>query len=292
MSPIDVCIAIFVQVLWGSVLTLAKPLVGQLPPILLMAVAYTLAAVTLYPMAPRLRTRPRHLLIISLTAGTIQAAMLLSGLKLLPASTAMLVLQLQIPFAAVLAWFVGRDKPSIRNWIGMVLVLIGIVIVIGRPDGQGQALGVILVGVSGVFWAGGQVGIAVWGRDSGLAVYAGLLRYAAPQLWLTTIIIEGNPLPALQAISGESWIGILILAFVGCVLPYALWYRLMMRYRVDEVMPFSVLMPVVGVVLSIIELGDPITLGLVVGGGILTLGLVIIAFGGRWLRRSAPATTP
>jgi O-acetylserine/cysteine efflux transporter len=292
MSPIDVCIAIFVQVLWGSVLTLAKPLVGQLPPILLMAVAYTLAAVTLYPMAPRLRTRPRHLLIISLTAGTIQAAMLLSGLKLLPASTAMLVLQLQIPFAAVLAWFVGRDKPSMRNWIGIVLVLIGIVIVIGRPDGQGQALGVILVGVSGVFWAGGQVGIAVWGRDSGLAVYAGLLRYAAPQLWLTTIIVEGNPLPALQAISGENWIGILILAFIGCVLPYALWYRLMMRYRVDEVMPFSVLMPVVGVVLSIIELGDPITLGLVVGGGILTLGLVIIAFGGRWLRRSAPATTP
>ena len=76
------------------------------------------------------------------------------------------------------------------------------------------------------------------------------------------------------------------------MLPYALWYRLMMRYRVDEVMPFSVLMPVVGVVLSIIELGDPITLGLVVGGGLLTLGLVIIAFGGRWLRRSAPATTP
>jgi O-acetylserine/cysteine efflux transporter len=174
----------------------------------------------------------------------------------------------------------------------MVLVLIGIVIVIGRPDGEGQALGVILVGVSGIFWAGGQVGIAIWGRDSGLAVYAGLLRYAAPQLWLTTIIIEGNPLPALHAISGESWIGILILAFVGCVLPYALWYRLMMRYRVDEVMPFSVLMPVVGVVLSIIELGDPITLGLVVGGGILTLGLAIIAFGGRWLRRSAPATTP
>jgi O-acetylserine/cysteine efflux transporter len=292
MSPVDVCIAIFVQVLWGSVLTLAKPLVGQLSPILLMAIAYTLAALTLFPMAPRLRTRPRHLVIISLTAGTIQAALLLSGLKLLPASTAMLVLQLQIPFAAVLAWIVGRDKPNLRNWIGMILVLIGIAIVIGRPAGEGQMLGVVLVSVSGIFWAGGQVCIAVWSRDSGLSVYAGLLRYAAPQLWLTTILLEGNPLHALQAITMENWIGVLILAFLGCVLPYALWYRLLMRYRIDEVMPFSVLMPVVGVVLSIIELGDPITLGLVIGGLVLSLGLVIIAFGGRWLRRSAPAATP
>ena len=287
MSPIDVCLAVFVQVLWGGVLTLAKPLVGHLPPILLMAVSYSLAGLALFPVAPRLRTRPRHLLVISLTAGTIQAAMLLSGLKLLPASMAMLILQLQIPFAAVLSWIVGRDKPSLRNWIGMVLVLIGIAIVIGRPSGEGRLLGILLVGFSGAFWAGGQVGIAVWSRDSGLAVYAGLLRYAAPQLWLTSLIFEGNPIPALQSIGAESWVAILVLAFLGCVLPYALWYRLLMRYRVDEVMPFSVLMPVVGVILSIVELGEPITEGLIIGGGILTVGLAVIAFGGRMFRRLA-----
>lgn len=289
MSLIDVCLAVFVQVLWGGALTIAKPLVGELPPILLMAISYTLAAISLYPMAPRLRTRPRHLLIISLTAGTIQAALLLSGLKLLPASMAMLVLQLQIPFAAILAWLAGRDKPSLRNWVGMALVLIGIAIVIGRPDGEGRALGVLMVAVSGVSWAGGQVGIAVWSRDTGLAVYAGLLRYAAPQLWLTTFFFDGNPLPALHAMTWLGWAGVLVVAFLGCVLPYAIWYRLLMRYRVDEVMPFSVLMPVVGVILSIVELGEPITRGLVIGGSVLTLGLVIIAFGGRWLRRSATA---
>jgi len=291
MSPIDVCLAVFVQVLWGGVLTLAKPLVGQLPPILLMAVSYSLAGLALFPVAPRLRTRPRHLLVISLTAGTIQAAMLLSGLKLLPASMAMLILQLQIPFAAVLSWIVGRDKPSLRNWIGMVLVLIGIAIVIGRPSGEGRLLGILLVGFSGAFWAGGQVGIAVWSRDSGLAVYAGLLRYAAPQLWLTSLIFEGSPIPALQSIGAESWVAILVLAFLGCVLPYALWYRLLMRYRVDEVMPFSVLMPVVGVILSIVELGEPITEGLIIGGGILTVGLAVIAFGGRMFRRLASAVS-
>jgi len=291
MSPIDVCLAIFVQVLWGSVLTLAKPLVGQLPPILLMALAYSIAGLVLFPVAPRLKTRPRHLLVISLTAGTIQAAMLLSGLKLLPASMAMLILQLQIPFAALLSWFAGRDKPSLRNWIGMALVLVGIAIVIGRPSGDGQLAGVLLVGFSGVFWASGQVGIAVWSRDSGLAVYAGLLRYAAPQLWLTSLVFEGNPLPALHGISMESWGAILVLAFLGCVLPYALWYRLLMRYRVDEVMPFSVLMPVVGVILSIVELGEPVTEGLIIGGGILTAGLAIIAFGGRLWRRSAEAVS-
>jgi O-acetylserine/cysteine efflux transporter len=292
MSPVDVCLAIFVQVLWGGVLTLAKPLVGQIPPILLMALGYTVAGLTLYPVAPRLKTKPRHLLVISLTAGTIQAAMLLSGLKILPASTAMLVLQLQIPFAAVLAWMAGRDKPSLQNWIGMALVLIGIAIVIGKPQAGGQLFGVILVACSGAFWAGGQVGIAVWSRDSGLAVYAGLLRYAAPQLWLTSVIFEGNPWPVLQGINSDGWIGMLVLAFLGCVLPYALWYRLLMRYRVDEVMPFSVLMPVVGVILSLVELGEPVTMGLIIGGAILTAGLAVIAIGGRWRRRQAAAILP
>jgi O-acetylserine/cysteine efflux transporter len=84
----------------------------------------------------------------------------------------------------------------------------------------------------------------------------------------------------------------LVLAFLGCVLPYALWYRLLMRYRVDEVMPFSVLMPVVGVILSLVELGEPVTMGLIIGGAILTAGLAVIAIGGRWRRRQAAAILP
>ena len=289
MSAVDVFIAILVQVLWGAVLTLAKPLLGQIPPILIMALSYSMAAIVLYPAAPRLKTRPLHLLLISTSAGTIQASMLLSGLAILPASTAMLVLQLQIPFAAVLAWAVGRDKPNLRNWLGMTLVLIGIVIVIGKPDAEGRLFGVALVAVSGMFWASGQVGIAIWGKDSGLAIYAGLLRYAAPQLWVASLLFEGNPLPVLQATSAASWVGVVILAFIGCVLPYTLWYRLLLRYRVDEVMPFSVLMPVVGVILSILQLGEPVTYGLVAGGSVLMIGLCIIAFGGRFFRRG-PAT--
>jgi O-acetylserine/cysteine efflux transporter len=122
-----------------------------------------------------------------------------------------------------------------------------------------------------------------------LAIYAGLLRYAAPQLWVATLLFEGNPLPVLQATSTASWVGVVILAFVGCVLPYTLWYRLLLRYRVDEVMPFSVLMPVVGVILSILQLGEPVTYGLVVGGSVLVIGLCVIAFGGRFSRRR-PAT--
>jgi O-acetylserine/cysteine efflux transporter len=62
-----------------------------------------------------------------------------------------------------------------------------------------------------------------------------------------------------------------------------------LRYRVDEVMPFSVLMPVVGVILSILQLGEPVTYGLVVGGSVLVIGLCVIAFGGRFSRRR-PAT--
>lgn len=104
-----------------------------------------------------------------------------------------------------------------------------------------------------------------------------------------TILFEGNPLPPIRSIMPESWLAISAIAFFGCILPYVLWHRLLMRYCVDEVMPFTVLIPVVGVILSIIELGESVTPGLIIGGSILTFGLIIIVFAGRWPQRQTSA---
>jgi O-acetylserine/cysteine efflux transporter len=87
--------------------------------------------------------------------------------------------------------------------------------------------------------------------------------------------------------TAQSWIGVAAVAFIGCVIPYVLWYRLLLRHPVDTLMPFCVLMPVVGVILSIVRLGEPVTRGLIMGGAILILGLGIIALGGHGGRRRA-----
>ena len=44
----------------------------------------------------------------------------------------------------------------------------------------------------------------------------------------------------------DVWVAVLVLAVGGYVVAYSIWYGLMQRYRVDQVMPFALLMPVVG----------------------------------------------
>ena len=62
------------------------------------------------------------------------------------------------------------------------------------------------------------------------------------------------------------------------MLAYAIWYGLLRRHRVDQVIPFSLLMPVVGVLSGMLLLGEKITLNELGGGAVVMAGLAVVIF--------------
>jgi O-acetylserine/cysteine efflux transporter len=278
MPPLHILLVVLIQICWGATYPLCKPYVEVFPPMALVAMVYTIVALVSAPFFPRTKTPQRTLFLIGFFGGALQTSAVFVALKYLPASTAVLAMQAQLPVAVVASWFMGRDKPNIKNALGSVICLVGIVIVIGRPEATDAWFGLAAMFVGVASWAIAQAAIPVVAKDQGMALYAGMTRYAAPQMIVMSLLFEHGQLHGLAEVPLGAWAAVPIITLTGFAFPYAIWYWLLMRHRVDELLPFVILMPIVSIVVTTTLLDEPLPAALLLGGAIVVAGLAVIVF--------------
>jgi O-acetylserine/cysteine efflux transporter len=276
MPPLHILLAVLIQVLWGPCYTLTKPIVATFPPLMLVAMVYSIVALLFTPLMPRAKTPRRTLFLIGFFGGALQTSMVFLSLKYLPASTAILAMQMQLPVAVVASWFMGRDKPSLKNAIGSAICLAGVAIVVGMPEATDAWFGLLAMLVGVVSWSVTQAVIPVVAKDHGMTLYTAMARYAAPQMILMSLLFESGQWEVATSVPLTTWAAVPAIALLGFALPYAIWYWLLMRHRIDELTPFLLLMPVFGVVVAATQLGEPLPSTLLVGGAIVLVGLAVI----------------
>lgn len=277
-----IAMAVFIQILWGPVYTLAKPAVETwFSPVILVTFIYLIVSLALSPLVPRAQTGAKTLFLLALFGCTIQSTMVYYALLLLPASTAVLLMQLQLPVGVIASWCMGRDKPNWKNGIGSLICLAGIVIVIGVPDEPADYLGIGAMLICVTSWAVTQAVIPVVAKDQGMTLYAAMARYAAPQMIVVALAVEGSGLLALTSIPMTGWAAVLGIAICGFAIPYSIWYWLLMRHRADELLPFLLLMPVFGVAVAAWQLGETLPPSLLLGGCVILVGIAIVVWRGR-----------
>ena len=291
MPPRDLLLAVSVPVLWGVGFTLAKPAVAHFPPLVMMTIAYLVTGALLLPGASRPATPWPWLALIAALGATVQGGLIFTGLAALPASTATLLIQLQVPFAVLCAWLLGRDRPDARRLIGIGIALLGVALVAGSP-GAAAGLPVLLVLLGSLSWSAGQALIQAVARDGGRALTAGVALHAVPQLVLASALLETGQLAALRTAGPADWLPLLAFSAGGLALAYTIWYGLLRR-PMDRVAPFVLLMPVVGVAFSALALGERPSMAELAGGAVIVTGLALVV-----LRRPArtarltPAASP
>jgi O-acetylserine/cysteine efflux transporter len=290
MALRDVGLAILVQVIWGVGLTLMKPSMAAFPPLLFIALVYAIIALILTPVAPKSKTSFWWMMLIAALGGSIQSCLLAYGLTLLPASASNLLLQSTVPFAILLSWTLRIDKPNLRNGLGSLIALAGVAVVIGAPGQMQSMIGVIAITACSLSWAGAQVLIRLHCKDSGLGFYTAMSRHAWPQALLASLVFEHDQFGWIMRASLGNWAGLVAIALLGFAGGYALWYRLLVRNRVDQLLPFSLLMPPIGIATSVIALGESLPATLLAGGTVILAGLAVIVWPSR--RRSSPKPVP
>jgi O-acetylserine/cysteine efflux transporter len=287
MPARHIALAVLIQVLWGPIYTLCKPALSWFPPLMLVAMVYCIVALLFTPLMPRPKTARMTLFWMAFFGCTLQTSLVFVALKLLPASTAILVMQLQLPVAVVASWFMGRDKPNVKNSAGALVCLIGVAIVVGKPEATDAWLGILAMTVGVVSWSVVQAMAPVISRDQGMTLYAAMARYAAPQMIAASLIFESGQIQVIETVPSLAWAAVAGIALFGFALPYAIWYWLLMRHRIDELTPFLLLMPVFGVIVAAYQLHEPLPPSLVLGGGVILAGLGIIVI--RRKKRLQPA---
>jgi O-acetylserine/cysteine efflux transporter len=275
-----------VALIWGLNFAVAKVGLEELPPLLFMAMRFTLVAIVLIPWVKPPRGYWRQVIAIAFTLGLLHFSLMFSGLKILDASTAAISIQLQVPFAALLAAIFFKDKLGWRRATGMAIAFIGVALIAGEPRLNGQYLALFMVISAACIWSVANVQIKFLTEVDGFSLNAWIAVFATPMLFAASFALEEGQ---IEAISQLSWMGAFAVVYQSLlvvVFGYGCWYWLLRRYSVNQAMPFTLLVPVIGVVSGVVFLGDTMTPYLIAGGALTVIGVAVIV-----LRRPRVAST-
>ena len=280
MSFRDILIAISVPILLGFGFVIAKPAMEYFPPYLLMGMRFTIPALILVWWFPIPKGLFLDLFKVSFIGNTLQYGLTYNGLNIIDASSAVLLVQLEVPFGILIAFFLLKEIPSIKNIIGLVIAFFGVFILTGAPNLEGKYFGVLLT-LSGAFtWSLGAVMAKPLSKKIGaFALMTWLAVFSGPMLILISTIVNGNPIQYILIANFNSWLTVLYLGFIMQPAAYGAWYYVLSKYPVNKVMPVLLLLPITGLITAIFLLGEDPPKQVFLGGTVIVLGVGMILFG-------------
>ncbi|MDH3229902.1 MAG: EamA family transporter [Alphaproteobacteria bacterium] len=291
MKPFDIVLGVIVAVTWGLGLTLAKAALGEFPPILLTAFRFSVTALALVWFVKPPLGQMRRILVISFVISTVQYSLTFTGLAGVDASTAAIVIQLEVPFAALLAAVFLGDRIGLWRIGGMLLAFAGVALIAGQPQMQDELLPLLLVLAGAFVWAVGNILVKTLdGAVDGFRLIAWLAVFSAPQLFIASFLLEDGQAAAIAGAGWLTWGVILYLGLVMTAFGYGLWFHLLNRHPVSHVMPFLLLLPVTAMISAVLLLDEIVTLVTVAGAALVLTGVGTIMY--RQARRAgvpAPA---
>ncbi|MGO1232534.1 MAG: DMT family transporter [Marinobacter sp.] len=245
-------------------------------------------AFVLVAMLVRWRGIPYHALRAQIGPGilvglgfTFEFVFVAWGLNFTLASHMSVFLYTAPVFAALgLHFLIPGERLSRRQWWGISLAFIGTVWVIvpttSVDDASNILLGDALGLLAGLSWAATTLVLRRTSLSEAPAEQA--LIY---QLGTAAILL----LPVAYALGDISSIKltpmvIASMTFQTVVISFGalmLWFALLRRYRASQLGVFSFLSPVFGVLFGVLLLDEPLTINLAIGGGVLLVGIVLVA---------------
>jgi O-acetylserine/cysteine efflux transporter len=284
MRPIHILLGIITTAIWGFNFVVLKVALEDIPPLLLTALRFMFACLPVLFLPKPKGMRPKHLVIVGLTAFLGQYIFLFVAMKLgMPAGLSSVTLQLQVFITILLSIVLLKERPKRQQIMGGALALAGLT-TIASTVGQGTSIPVIamvFIVLAAATWAYGNFTIKLAGPDAGFGTLAGVA-------WLSLVPI----LPALALSYGfegpehwlQSWntvrpISLAALAFTVVLSTwagFAVWGKLLSTYTASVAAPFALLVPVFGGLSAYLILGETLTPLRMIGSLMIFAGLAII----------------
>ena len=276
----DTLIASLVPIFLGFGFVIAKPAMEYFPPILLMGLRFTFAASILIWWFPIPRGYLKQIFIASLVANTLQYSVTYTGLDLIDASAAVLLVQTEVPFGVLFAYFMLKEKPTIRSLIGIAVAFVGVYILTGSPNLEGKFLGIFLTILGSAIWALGQVLVKPLSKEiSPLTLVAWLAIFSGPILIFLSAILDGNTINYIKSANFNSWAIAFYLGFFMQPVTYGCFYYVLKNNPLYKVLPIVTMgIPLTGLLAAILLLGEKPTTELYLGGFIILIGVILILY--------------
>lgn len=195
----------------------------------------------------------------------------------MPAGLASLVLQAQVLLTVLLAALFLGERPSRRQLAGVVLGVAGLAIVAVGRSSVAPLLPFIIVLGAALSWAAGNV-IAHKAKATsglGLVVWSGAV-VPLPLIALSLVIDGPDAIAAtILDLQAGTVLSAIYTAVFASLVGYGIWNWLLAKYPPSAVVPFTLLVPVVGMSAAWLALQEvpsvtELTGGLLLLGGVAT----------------------
>lgn len=276
MSPRDIALAVAIMAIWGSNFVFAKWGLEELPPLFLTGLRFCLVALVLIWFVPRPGKALLPLAGLSITFGSLHFSLMFLGLTRIDASVASIAVQLQVPFAALLAAVFFKDMLGWRRALGMAMAFAGIVVVAGTPSVVPELPYLLLIVSASLVWAVGNIQVKALPAVGVFTMNAWISAMSGPQLLILSFIFEDGQGAALADAGWKTWGSIFYMAVLVTMVGYGFWYKLIERYSTNQTMAFTLLVPVFGILAGVFARGEPFGWELALGALCTLAGVGVI----------------
>jgi O-acetylserine/cysteine efflux transporter len=279
-------LALSITAIWGLNFSVIKLGLTSVDPFILAGIRFTLCALPAIFFIPKPDVPWRYMAGYGLVFGVGLWGVVNLGIQSgLPAGVASLVLQFSAFFTILLGATVFDEKVSRYQIAGMVVALCGLLSIISIADGTVTLSGLVLVLIGALAWSVTNVinkkarttqvfAFLVWSSAfSPIALFA--LDYAVNgRAGYQTLITQ---------VDSRAVLSILFQVYPNTLFGYWVWNSLMKRYPVSTIAPLSLLVPVFGLLGSVIIFNENLSLNKIVAVMLIVTGLGVGLYGQRIL---------
>ena len=290
MTPIHIALAVLVAFIWGVNFTFIAWGLESFPPLMLTAMRFFFTAVplVLFLKPPKFN---RTLFIYAIGTFVMQYAFVFTAMHLgASAGLTALLLQVQIFITVLLAYVLLGEAVSRMQIIGMIVGVLGLGIIALNLGGDMPLIGFVCILIAAIGWSFGNIAskqasvppnkqaslknpsvststVSSAGNKNkasalsalALVVWGGLIACAI--LTLSSFIFETEAwqLTTFTQASLKSWLSLGFIVYISTLIGFGLWAHLLAQNTASKVVPFALLVPIFGMITSVLLLGESVT---------------------------------
>ncbi len=261
---------------WGAAFVLMKDAIEQQPYMDFLATRFTIAALAMILLRPFVALKMQAgdlkygaLIGVVLAFGYITQTI---GLELTTAATSGFLTGLYVVFTPLIAWLFVKYKISGRVAIGVLFSIVGLAIFSGAAQSVEFQVGQIWLVVCAVLYAIHILLLGKYGQGRNSYRFAMLQIVAVAVVTWGFAIVDGYQPPP----NFEVWFAILFTALLSTVM--AFWIQTWAQTLLDPArVALLITSEVIWTAVLAIGMGqEPLTLAIVVGGGMMLTAMLIV----------------
>ena len=285
---------ISVTLIWGYTWVTMKIAISDIPPFLFSSLRLFIGAIPLFIILIIQRKRLfvdkgifKNYLIMSLLMSLGYMAILTYGMQFVDSGkTSVLVYTMPI-FVTIISHFKLDEKINIYKMVGLTFGLLGLLFILGleitNPDTK-VIFGELLILISALSWGLANVFSKIRFKNIDVIhMNAWQLMIGALLLFVLSLILEPN---YSVEWSNKALLSLLFNGLFSTAFTFVVWFWVLKKINASKASMALMFVPILGIIFGSLQLGENITISIVVGSFLICAGIFMNTYNFKSTRKT------